>query len=183
MTRFSFCIPTYNRYTELERLVKSILVIDDHDIEVIVLDNDSSDGTCNLLKSIQDNRVKIFKNTSNMGALYNMVNVFSNASGDYLIYTTDQDYFNASQFAEFVNFILENPAVGFGHNNIYNSKPSGYNSIYRAGFSAGLEFSYIGIHPTGYFFKKSIHSFRNTLNIKLSSIIIVKNISSHNSVS
>jgi glycosyltransferase involved in cell wall biosynthesis len=49
----SICIPTYNRVHKTLSLVTSILEYDDVDIEVVVLDNCSSDNTEIVLSNIK----------------------------------------------------------------------------------------------------------------------------------
>ena len=49
----SFCIPTYNRASSVCRLVADILSCRDSGIEVVVLDNGSTDDSLSLLQAIK----------------------------------------------------------------------------------------------------------------------------------
>jgi glycosyltransferase involved in cell wall biosynthesis len=60
--KLSFCIPTYNNSNSLFRLVNDILSFDSLQIEVVVLNNGSSDNTLEILHNINDDRLSIFDN-------------------------------------------------------------------------------------------------------------------------
>lgn len=63
----SVVIPTYNRQLKLKRALDSVLDQTFKDIEVIVVDNASQDGTQALVKSIQDPRIRYIKHEINKG--------------------------------------------------------------------------------------------------------------------
>ena len=63
----SVIIPTYNRENSILRSVKSVLNQTYNDIEVIVVDDGSTDNTANLIKSITDKRLRYFKYKKNKG--------------------------------------------------------------------------------------------------------------------
>lgn len=54
----SICIPTYNRASIIRDCVDSCLEINSKNIEIVVTDNASTDGTYNELKDIKDSRFK-----------------------------------------------------------------------------------------------------------------------------
>ena len=108
----TFCIPTYNRVERVRSLVTNILSLPDDDIEIVVLDNGSDDGTFEELSKIRDSRFHVLTNGENRGALYNMLNVFKCATrvAD-LLYITHRIY----DFSVFI-YYTNNPAVeAFGY--------------------------------------------------------------------
>lgn len=58
--------------------------------EIIVSDDGSSDDTLNILESLQDVRIKIFRNDGRHGVVYNFENALKHSSGD-IIFFSDQD--------------------------------------------------------------------------------------------
>ena len=57
----SIIIPTYNREEDLKRALNSILSQTFSDWQALVVDNYSSDNTDDLVSSLNDSRIKLFK--------------------------------------------------------------------------------------------------------------------------
>lgn len=154
MPLLSFCIPTYNRVLSVVKLVECLLALPDLDIEVVVLDNGSTDGTFAELQKITDSRFILKTNGVNRGALYNMVSVFGHANGDYLIYSTDQDAIDVVALKEFKFFLMENQNIECGFC-AFSNDPKFGNRIFVAGYNAINAVAYKGRHPSGYFFRST----------------------------
>jgi glycosyltransferase involved in cell wall biosynthesis len=151
--KLSFCIPTYNNSNSLFRLVNDILSFDSLQIEVVVLNNGSSDNTLEILHNINDDRLSIFDNGINKGALFNMVNVLDKGEGEYLVYITDHDHVDSKKINQFIKFFIENPNISFGYCDYKQSETRSY-KIFHKGYEALSNLAYITRHPTGYFFKR-----------------------------
>jgi len=67
--RVGIVIPTYNRLAYLRRALSSALAQTHQDIEVLVLDNGSTDGTRGYLAELRDPRVRVILNERNLGAV------------------------------------------------------------------------------------------------------------------
>ncbi len=149
----SFCIPTYNRKDSVFRLVQSILQLTQPDIEVVVLDNGSPDGTYDHLLGVTDPRLKLHRNDRNLGALYNMVHSLALGRGHYVIYSTDQDFFLNDGFDQFYQVLKQSNDVACGHC-LLPGDPPHQNQFFDSGLQAMLATAYRGRHPTGYFFRR-----------------------------
>lgn len=96
----SVCIPTYNGAKYIKEQINSILPQLSSSDEIIISDNYSTDNTLDVIKEINDHRIKIFlfrpdttkKSMSNILAKVslNVQNALSKATGDY-IFLSDQD--------------------------------------------------------------------------------------------
>ena len=97
---FSLVIPTYNRVEFLKRALKSALSQTYKNIEIIILDNASNDGTFEYLLSMasQNKNVKIITNSENIGFARNLQQISSYVNGKYTAVLSDDDYL----MAEFV---------------------------------------------------------------------------------
>lgn len=161
MIELSFCIPTYNKSSSVVRLVLSILSHSDPKIEVVVLDNGSTDDTLKALGKIDDYRLSVYTNGENKGALFNMVNVLSKAKGEFLVYSTDQDYVDPLCINEFKMELL-NSNISCGYC-VLSPKAKLDNEIYLKGFDAVVNMGYLGNHPSGHFFNKKMLDTTNYL--------------------
>lgn len=154
MIDVSFCISTYNRVSSIVPLVKSLLNYEGENIEVVVLDNGSTDSTISELSKINDKRFKYFTNGENKGALFNMVNVLEKGNGDYLVFSTDKDAIDVNYISNFIDFIksAENLLCGYC---FFKHELNKVRSYYSVGYEGISNIAYKGRHPSGYFFKKA----------------------------
>ena len=86
----SICIPTYNRAKIVEQCVKNLLSNDHEFFDVVVTDNASTDNTQELLSSINDSRLIIYKNDKNIGYA-NLMLSQKNGDGKYTLLLSDED--------------------------------------------------------------------------------------------
>jgi glycosyltransferase involved in cell wall biosynthesis len=86
----SVCIATYNGEKFIRKQVISILNQLNSDDEVIISDDSSSDSTISIIKSLNDNRIKIFENNKFRNHIKNFEFALSKSSGKF-IFLSDQD--------------------------------------------------------------------------------------------
>lgn len=80
----SICIPVYNTELYISETMNCLVNQTYKNIEIIFSDNCCTDKTIEIIKSYNDPRVKIFRNESNMGHVYNFRKVLSYATGKYM---------------------------------------------------------------------------------------------------
>lgn len=151
----SFCIPTYNRAQIVHKLVTDILLCNDSNIEVVVLDNGSTDDTLSILGTIRDERFCVYSNGENKGALFNMVNVLNKGRGRYLVYSTDQDHIDYAKINGFKTFLLQQSNLAGGYCEFGSNSEMDF-EIFPRGYQAVKKNAYLGHHPTGYFFNNEL---------------------------
>ena len=90
----SVIIPTFNDEKNLPLSVTSALECTNVS-EVIVVDDNSTDNTAQLLKEISSNfcRVRFFKNKKNLGSGFSFIRGLSKAKNDYIIMLNSDDFF------------------------------------------------------------------------------------------
>jgi glycosyltransferase involved in cell wall biosynthesis len=146
----SLCIPTYNRSDAVYALVQRALQCGDKDIELVVLDNGSTDDTLARLEEISDPRLSIHSNGSNRGVIFNVLHVMLKAKGRYCALLLDKDSVDPQQIGAFKAFLLrECVACGFCE---YGPSTGRLPEILDAGQQALRHIGYTCHHPTGYFF-------------------------------
>jgi glycosyltransferase involved in cell wall biosynthesis len=93
--RVTVYISTYNRVELLTRAVKSVLNQTYKNIELIVVDDYSSDGTLEYLKRMAKiyKNIKYFKNKKNSGACVSRNQAINRATGEFITGLDDDDEF------------------------------------------------------------------------------------------
>lgn len=86
----SVCIATYNGEKYIYAQLCSILKQLNSDDEIIISDDSSTDKTIEIIKSFNDNRIKIFSGQNFASPIYNFENALNQAKGD-IIFLSDQD--------------------------------------------------------------------------------------------
>ena len=104
--KISIIIPTRERAMYLGASIRTALDIDDADIEVIVADNASTDGTRAVVEGIDDPRLIWLPSTRRMSMRENFNRALCASSGDYLLFIGDDDAVLSVQF-RFLRRILE----------------------------------------------------------------------------
>jgi GalNAc5-diNAcBac-PP-undecaprenol beta-1,3-glucosyltransferase len=87
----SIITATYNRVDLLPRSIKSVLAQTYTNIELIIVDGASTDGTNKAVRSIKDKRVRYFRQRKNYGLLSAKNKGISLAKGTYLCFLDDDD--------------------------------------------------------------------------------------------
>ena len=89
---FSIIIPTHNRAYIIKQCIDSILNQTYKEFELIIIDDHSEDNTIELLKSIEDTRLKILKLEGRKGAQAARNEGIKNASGDWICFNDSDDF-------------------------------------------------------------------------------------------
>ena len=102
----SIYIPTYNRSSLLKRAVQSVLSQTIKDLEVIIVDDNSTDNTSEVISILQkrDERVIYLKNNKNMGACFNRNRAISESRGKYITGLDDDDFFLPMRLENFLTY-------------------------------------------------------------------------------
>ncbi len=89
--RISVLIPVFNRKDLVGGAIHSVLSLDVEGLEVIVVDNHSDDGTWELLQTFMDPRLRVFRNSSNLGIFGNFNRCAALAAGEFSIFLCSDD--------------------------------------------------------------------------------------------
>ena len=106
----SIAMTTYNGAQFLEEQINSILQQTYSNIELIVVDDCSTDNTYELLKSFlsKDKRIHIFKNKNNIGFVKNFCKAISLCSGDFIALSDQDDIWENNKVSKVVDCFEKN---------------------------------------------------------------------------
>ena len=109
----SILIPVYNREGYIGACVESALAQTVSDVEVVIVDNQSTDATWDVCQHLarQDSRIRIFQNETNLGPVRNWQRCIAEARGTIgkLLFSDD---LIAPSFLEKTLPFLDDPEVG-----------------------------------------------------------------------
>jgi glycosyltransferase domain-containing protein len=109
--KVSVGIPTYNRSNTLKRTLESVLNQKYQNLEIIISDNASTDGTQELCRQFcnADNRIKYFRQPYNRGANANFVEALKHANGTYFMWIGDDDWIDNAYIYQCLKLLVEKP--------------------------------------------------------------------------
>lgn len=109
----SICIPTYNRKTILKEILDELLLYPNNDIEIIIIDNASTDGTRELLDSYRDSRLQVKFNRKNIGLIGNQVLAAFSGTGKYTLSLMDRDKLDSGRLVDITKrlYQLDTPLI------------------------------------------------------------------------
>lgn len=121
--KVSVIITTYNRKNFLIQAINSILSQDYSNIEIIVIDDCSTDGTDKVMKNqfIDKNKIYYIQNKTNRGPGNNRREAFRlYGDGEYILFLDDDDFLvDKSYIRKAVNFHYYNPEISFVAANVF----------------------------------------------------------------
>jgi len=115
--KLSVLIPVYNEKQTINECVKNVLnaKIFNMSLEVVISDNNSIDGTKEILKTITDPRVKLLFQEKNKGKGSNIKNALNHASGDIILFQDGDLEYSPSDFKDLLEpFFIYNADVVYG---------------------------------------------------------------------
>lgn len=112
--KISILIPTYNREKYIEETIFSALNQTYKNIEVIIVDNCSTDGTYEICQKIasKDARLLLFKNSENIGPVKNWIECLKKSSGKYVKILWSDDLMHPEFLRQTMDYIVDDN-VGF----------------------------------------------------------------------
>lgn len=106
----SVIITTYNREKFIKKAIDSVLAQSYKNFELIIVDDDSSDNTLEIISQYHDPRIKIIKNKINLGVVKSSNKAISYARGEYIARIDDDDsWCDKDKLKKQVEFLENNP--------------------------------------------------------------------------
>ena len=135
----SVCIPAYNNEDYILETINCILHQSYKHIELIVVDDNSSDSTLEVAKSVKDKRLKVYHNEANLGMAGNWNKCLSLCNGKYIKLVCADDLIHKRLIEKEVAIMETYPQVNLVQTDTQfidvDGNPKGY---YRRYFKAGI---------------------------------------------
>lgn len=145
----SIVTPSYNQVSFLEETILSVLKQDYPNIEYIIVDGGSDDGSLDIIKKYE-NRLAYWVSEKDRGQTNALIKGFARATGKYLGWLCSDDILEPSMVSISVDYHLRYPGIGLTYGdriridakgNIYSSErfPAFRHCYIRWGFSIPQE--------------------------------------------
>lgn len=123
-TLVSVIIPVYNSSNVIKRCISSIINQTYRNLEIIVIDDGSTDDSLLKLAYIKDPRLHVFKE-KHLGVSHARNLGLSKCSGDYVMFVDSDDVIDQNALSLLVEFVTSNKdidVVKFGYNIVKNDR-------------------------------------------------------------
>lgn len=153
----SVIIPNYNNEIFLKNVISKILENTYNNIEIIIIDDKSTDNSVNIINQFSNNKIKLYINNKNNGTYYCRNKGILMSKGGYILNIDGDDYIDSTYIENMVNSLknFDKNIWGYGRifervylnnnlNIIGKKKASFYNILFKRKL-----FNYLG------FFNKS----------------------------
>lgn len=112
--KISIIIPTYNRAHLILKSIQSVLKQTYNNIEVLIIDDGSTDNTSNLVNNLNDSRIKYFKLNKNKGGSFARNFGILKASGKYISFQDSDDLYHPKKIEiQYKNLIKKGTDLDF----------------------------------------------------------------------
>ena len=104
----SVIMSVFNDSKNIEKSVTSILNQSYKNFEFLILDDDSSDNTQDILSKFEDERIKLYKNDSNLGLTKSLNSLINKVNGNLIARQDSDDISLPTRFERQLSFLVEN---------------------------------------------------------------------------
>jgi glycosyltransferase involved in cell wall biosynthesis len=149
----SILIPVYNREQYIEETVRSAASQTYSPLEIIVVDNCSTDNTWKIVERLagEDRRIRCFRNSENIGPVRNWIAAAGHATGEYCKILWSDDLMSPAFVALAVDAFLRHEDLAFVYSSVEFINDNGA-VIGKPFFKLGST----GLHATERFVRQSL---------------------------
>ena len=117
--KVSIILPTYNGSKYIAQAIKSFLNQKYSNIELVIVDDGSTDGVDAIINRHRDKRIIYVKHEKNMGLSAALNTGFALSSGDFLTWQSDDNFFHEKAIEKMVAFLQKHKDIFFVYSNFY----------------------------------------------------------------
>lgn len=109
----SVIVPNYNDSKHIGQTIESVLSQNYSPIELVILDDGSVDNSLGVIsKYLGDKRINLISRKENKGTVYTVNEGIANASGQYIMLFSSNDYFLPGFVPKSMEMLMKHPDVG-----------------------------------------------------------------------
>ena len=105
MPRVSVLMSAYNHSKFIKESIESVLNQTYQDFELLIIDDNSTDNTFEIISSFSSSKIWCYKNQQNVGMALNTNRLITMAKGEYIAIINSDDTWEASKLAKQMQFL------------------------------------------------------------------------------
>lgn len=161
----SICIPAYNNAEYIMDTIDAVLNQTYKRLELIIVDDNSTDGTYELLQKIKDPRVRVFHNEKNLGMSGNWNRCLALCTGEFVKLICADDMLAPTAVEREAKALADNPSAVLAESDTklvdLDGKGKGVNKRYhKSGLVNGREIIRKGFFNQNFFGAPQANTFR-----------------------
>jgi len=95
----SIIVPTYNKASILKTTIHELLKQTHKDIEIVVVNDSSSDNSDEIIKNIKNNKIKYIQHEQRLGATVARISGINKCNGEFIAFLDDDDVWNYNKLS------------------------------------------------------------------------------------
>ena len=111
-TKVSVLMPVFNSEKFIYQAIQSILDQTFQDFELIITDDGSTDNSLSIIETFNDKRIKLIKNTSNLGLTASRNDAINISNGEYIAFLDSDDISRQDRLEKQIAFLENNKEFG-----------------------------------------------------------------------
>lgn len=120
MDKVSVIIPVYNSSKYLKECLDSVINQTYKNIEIIIVNDKSTDDSLSIINSYKDKRIKLINLKENVGVSLARNKGVENSTGNYICFLDSDDYWNLNKIKKQIKFI-KNKSFIYSDYEFYNN--------------------------------------------------------------
>ena len=112
MPKISVLMSCYNHDKFVGEAIDSVLNQSFKDFELLIIDDNSTDKTFDIVNSFKDPRIKAFRNEKNFGMVFNTNSLIKKSSGEYIAIINSDDSWLPEKLQKQLDFLENNENYG-----------------------------------------------------------------------
>lgn len=115
MKKVSVIIPVYNSSKHIRECLDSVIKQTYKNLEIILVDDNSTDDSVEIIKSYNDKRIKLIESKENVGAAESRNKGVKEATGNYICFIDSDDFWKLNKIEKQVRFIKNKEFIYAGY--------------------------------------------------------------------